>query len=609
VCGIAAIHRYGAGGVIDPAELHRVTECMACRGPDGSGEWTSEDHRAALGHRRLSIIDLSALGNQPMATPAGDIVIAFNGEIYNYRDLRRSLEARGSRFISGSDTEVLLHLYRERGTSMFAELRGMYAIALWDARKHRLLLARDPFGIKPLYISDDGKTVRAASEVKALLRSGAIDRAPDPAGHVGFFLWGHVPEPHTMYRNIRPIAPGTVEWFGKESGREQFASIREIVQDAESSARAVDVANAADRVVTAFEDSVKHHLVADVDVGVFLSAGLDSTAIASLAARHTTRLSTVTLGFAEFKGTPNDETVVAEQVARHLGTNHRTIWVSQADFQAERDRFLARMDQPTTDGLNSYFVARAAAEAGVKVAMSGLGGDELLAGYPSYTQVPRLARLGGLLPAGRQLGRRLRPLLSALVSRVSSPKYAGVLEYGTTMGDAYFLRRAVYMPWELERVLDPEMVRAGLDALALRDSLARSHAGIREPRFQMTALEATWFMRNQLLRDVDWASMSHSIEVRVPFLDVTLWRAVLPLAANRANVDRRIIARALAHTLPAAVLTRPKSGFFIPTREWLVGSEGREYEARRLRGWARYVYERAELGIVLRQPSSLPAAT
>jgi asparagine synthase (glutamine-hydrolysing) len=236
MCGIAAIFAYhSAAAAVDEAELRAMRDCMAARGPDGAGEWFGPQHRIGLGHRRLSIIDLSVTGTQPMLSADGTLAIVFNGEIYNYRELRSDLERQGKTFRSHSDTEVLLHLYAESGDRMVEKLRGMYAFAIWDERKHGLFLARDPYGIKPLYVADDGKTLRIASQVKALLAGGKIERSPDAAGHVGFFLWGHVPEAHTLFKAIRPLGAGTTLWINLNGERKEhrFCSVTEIFAQAE----------------------------------------------------------------------------------------------------------------------------------------------------------------------------------------------------------------------------------------------------------------------------------------------------------------------------------------------------------------------------------------
>ncbi len=586
MCGINAIFAYGDDAPpVDRRELETVRDRMAARGPDGAGAWLSEDGRVGLGHRRLAIIDPGAAGAQPMALGDGDVRITFNGEIYNYRALREELRVRGHRFASTSDTEVLLRLYAEYGAEMVARLRGMYAFALWDGRRRGLLLARDPLGIKPLYVADDGRTLRLASQVKALLAGDGIDRSPEPAGHAGFFLWGHVPEPFTLFRGIRALPAGTTLWL-ERGGRRREARFFSV---AETLASGAGARPSPGDPASALADSVEHHLVADVPVGVFLSAGLDSTTIAALAARRSGgSLRTVTLGFDAFRGTEADETALAAEVARRLGVRHEIHWIDRAAFIDDLDRILAAMDQPSTDGVNTYFVAAAARAAGLKVALSGLGGDELFAGYPSFRQVPRLVRLTAPLRAVPAVGRAFRRIAAPFTGRRIPPKAAGLLELGPTYGGAYLLRRGLFMPWELDRVLDPELAREGWRALETLARLERSVDGLDDGRRIVAALEMDWYMRDRLLRDSDWAGMAHSVEIRTPLVDAVLLARLAPLLAGPAPPGKREMAAAA--DLPPAVLNRPKSGFVAPVREWMMAARG--LEERGLRGWARYVYRR-----------------
>ncbi len=591
MCGIATIFAYSsAAPPVDMEELLRIRDRMVSRGPDGSGAWLSQDGRVGLAHRRLAIIDLSEAGAQPMFSPDGRQAIVFNGEIYNYRELRRDLEGRGHLFRSESDTEVLLALYRDKGEGMLQDLRGMYAFAIWDEARQGMLLARDPFGIKPLYYADDGQTLRVASQVKALLAGGSIDTAPDPAGQAGFLLWGAVPEPHTLYRQIRALPPGNALWVERQQpGVSQvpprrefgFCSIEEEL--ARASRQPAPLAPADLR--TALRDSVRRHLQADVPVVVFLSAGLDSGMLAALAAEVAPgSLHTVTLGFEEYAGTENDEVPLAERVAKHLGANHRTIWIKRDDFQGELPRLLDNMDQPSIDGVNSYFVSLATARAGFKVAISGLGGDELFGSYPSFRQVPRLARQCSLADNVPWLGRGVRLATAPWLGRFTSPKYAGLLEYGGCMAGAYLLRRALHMPWELAGRPDGGLLRQGLDELGTSERLAATLSGIASDHHRISALEMTWYMRNQLLRDTDWASMAHSLEVRVPFLDLDLLRSVSPCLGTPRSPDKRSAAMAVGN-LPDEIFSRKKTGFTVPVREWLLGGSDLP-GARGLRGWA-----------------------
>jgi asparagine synthase (glutamine-hydrolysing) len=331
-------------------------------------------------------------------------------------------------------------------------------------------------------------------------------------------------------------------------------------------------------------------------VGVFLSSGLDSCTLAALASESGTRLRTVTLGFEEYRGTPNDETVLAEQVARQYGAQHQTIWVTRKDFEKDLHRLLNAMDQPSCDGVNSYFICKAAAQAGLKVALSGLGGDELFGGYPSFREVPRAVRVLQAFNHCRPVGRLARFVSAPGIKRLTSPKYAGLLEYGGTYGGAYMLRRAMFMPWELPELLDGDLIHEGWQKLNLLDLLDDTIRALRSPHLKVAALEMSWYMRNQLLRDTDWASMDHSIEVRTPLVDSALLYAVTPLFSHGLHPAKRDMALTPSRRLPASILNRPKTGFTVPVRDWLLQADqkspiqSQKPDERGLRGWSKQVY-------------------
>jgi asparagine synthase (glutamine-hydrolysing) len=587
VCGIAGIFAYrDPAPPVDREELLRIREQMHRRGPDGAGLWLSGDGRVGLAHRRLAIIDLSETGAQPMASADGRYLVTFNGEIYNYRELRSELEARGSVFRSQSDTEVLLHLHADRGERMVEALRGMFAFALWDNVERTLLLARDPFGIKPLYYADDGKTFRFGSQVKALLAGNAIGTAPEPAGSVGFLLLGSVPEPYTLYRNIRSLPAGSTLRVrdGGGSPSKKYFDVGDTIRLTQDAAARRAPAN----LGAAVRDSVKAHLVSDVPVGIFLSAGIDSGTIAGLASETgATDLHAVTLGFREFRDTPNDEAPLAREVAGHYGVEHRVEWIEREDFERELPAILAAMDQPSIDGVNTYLVSRAAARVGMKVALSGLGGDEFFGGYPSFRQVPALVRSLRWTRQFTGTGVAARKLTQRWIGRVASPKYAGLLEYGGTMGGGYLLRRGLFMPWELDDVIDPRWVRAGLDQLDIVARLDATAEGLRTSHAKIAALEIVWYMRNQLLRDADWAGMAHSLEIRVPLVDAALFKALAASIASPASPTKLDLASLPNRPVPTSVVRRAKSGFTTPVREWIGAELGAK--ERGLRKWARSV--------------------
>jgi asparagine synthase (glutamine-hydrolysing) len=596
MCGINGMFACTAAAPrVDAGELVRTRDAMAARGPDGAGAWVAADGRAALASRRLAILDLSPRGAQPMAAAAGRVQIVFNGEIYNFLELRAELEAAGVRFHSRCDTEVVLALYLRDGAAMLAGLRGMFGLAIWDGRdaeRPRLLLARDPFGIKPLYYSTAGGMLRFASQVKALTAGGAVSRQVDPAGLAGFLLWGSVPEPFTILRDVRALPAG--HFLAVEAGRPcaprayaaapgdsapppgRLAPAAEPAAGASSDATATALARE-DAGRAAIEDAVRAHLVSDVPVAVFLSAGLDSGLIAALARRHLAEPpATFTLSFDVLAGTPRDEAPLAAAVARRLGTCHVERRMDRGDFARLWPAALTAMDQPSIDGFNTFAVSAAAHDAGIKVALSGLGGDELFGSYPSFADVPRGARAA-------RWGRRLPGLAAswpALAARLAParPKLGGLLRHGATLPGSYFLRRALFLPAELPALMGADLAAAGLAAYdpaadaAAKLGAAPAEEGRRpiDPWVAVQRMETGQYMRNQLLRDADWASMAWSVELRLPLVDAWLYQR---LAAADFQPARRLgkaaLVRQLAPELPAALWDRAKTGFYVPVLEWL----------------------------------------
>ncbi len=587
MCGINAIYAYrdSAPGV-DPRELIATRDAMRSRGPDGAESWIAPDGRIGFGHRRLAIIDLSPGGAQPMCR--GPNVIIFNGEIYNYRQLRAPLEASGIRFTSQSDTEVLLQLYAARGPEMLNELRGMFAFALWDGAKRRVFLARDGYGIKPLYYADDGSTVRVASQVRALIAGGGVSKQFDPAGAAGFFLRGTVPEPFTMYRSIRALPAGSYCFVDANgvSEPEQYFSIAGTLRDNLETPQPRDPETL---VHDAVLESVKHHMVSDVPVGAFLSAGIDSTSVVALARESgAADLQTMTLRFAEYRGRVNDEAPLAAMVARRYGVPHTVRDLTLDEFKSELPRVFEAMDQPSVDGLNSYFISKSAAAMGLKVALSGTGGDELFGGYTSFRDIPRWMPFTRVLARVPHLGNLIAELNSMLArrSRHISPKMGEIVRYGSSYAGAYLVKRGRFLAAELPPILGLEITREGLqrlNLLGLIEQAVTPDPGT--PYAQVVALESSLYLRNQLLRDMDWASMAHSLEVRVPLVDAHLLRKLAPLLVRRRGRGKQILAATPRPHLPPEIRNRRKTGFTLPIQEWLGGSEHGK------RGWARKVYE------------------
>lgn len=567
MCGVAALfaYHYSASNV-DRDELRMIRDHMRSRGPDGSGEWFSATGRVALGHRRLSIIDLSDSAAQPMASADGALQISYNGEVYNYRELRARLESNGAQFRTRSDTEVLLALYEAYGDRMFEHIRGMYAFALWDERKGALLLGRDPYGIKPLYIADDGWTVRIASQVKALLSSRRVSRVPDLAGRAGFYLFGSVPDPFTVWLQVRAVPAGSFQWIDALGPGSPVVHTR-IAECFAGASEGHEKFN--DAVQSAVRESVAAHRVADVEVGAFLSGGIDSSTLVSImAGQSALPIRTSTIEFEEFRGTANDEAPLAASVAMRLGVDHQARTVTESEFQSDLPRILTAMDQPSIDGINTWFAAKAVRERGLRVAVSGIGGDELFGGYDSFVDVPRwrrMARIAGVFPG---VGAGIRRLISPLLDRTRiSRKAAGVFELGATWSGAYLLRRGLFMPWELPDLMGLDEAKEGLERLRWPSLVSAAMPKKGAPdRNRVGALESNLYLRNQLLRDTDWAAMAHGIEVRTPLVDAALCARLAP---RSALAGKSALASAAMVPLPGDILTRRKTGFSTPVSTWL----------------------------------------
>ena len=551
VCGIGGT--YAADGANPDAALAAMVARMRHRGPDDEGTTTVALGAATAGlcATRLAIRDLSAAGHQPMAGPSGS-VIAFNGEIYNANALRRDLTRLGHRFRGGSDTEVVLAGWEEWRSDVFPRLRGMFALAIADPRNATLILARDPLGVKPLYVARVDGDVAFASEIAALLASGLLAPRLSVHGLAGFLELGAPIEPDTIIEGCAMLAPGTALSVSPRGiGEQRWFSLA----DAFRAPAAVDPRAAPEAVRAALQTAVERHLVSDVPIGVFLSGGLDSTAIVALSAAAAGPLPTFSIVFREPE---YSEKPWIDAATRAFGTAHRELTLGVDDFLDELPEGLAAMDQPTVDGLNTYVVAGATKRAGLTVALSGLGGDELFAGYELFRTAPRLDRWSGQFP-------RL-PL--ALARRLAVRAGGGdrALKLARWLaGDrssAYALQRELIEPELRMRLLGGVETPRRAPAAPLNDAN------------DVSLTELSHFMLNLLLRDSDVMSMAHSLELRVPLLDQDLVELVasLPAALKVAGGQPKpLLQAAVGDMLPDAVRTRPKAGFTLPFARWLRG--------------------------------------
>jgi len=569
-----------------------MAAALVHRGPDEDGFLVRDDRApgVALGMRRLSIIDLGG-GHQPLWNEAQNVAVVFNGELYNYRELRERLSLAGHKFKTQSDTEILVHGWEEWGEDLLSELRGMFAFALLDLRKHFatvpvLFLARDPLGIKPLYYAQTEQGFAFASEVRALLASGVTERRISADALTSYLLFGSVSEPVTMVDGIFSVPPGHRLVLHMPE-RRRSPRARPWWDPSRSSAardpRAPkDFAAASARVRTMLEDAVKAHLIADVPVGLFLSSGLDSSAIAALAGRAQRGIRSFTLTFPD---TDYDEGPLAKLVATRTGTTHTEVPLNGRDMLARLDEALLALDQPTMDGINTYFVSWAAREVGLKVALSGLGSDELFAGYRTFSDTPKVERLESVARFVPGTVRRMSAsLVNSFLARGNSPdaarKASDAWIQPNAFPHAYFFTRLLFPPSEVSRLADARyrtsMVAS--DGVTLDPTwlawLQRTadQAAPAGPVSGVSWLEMRTYMVSTLLRDTDSVSMARSLEVRVPFLDTPLVEFVgsLPEAARvQQGMPKALLRDAMAGLIPPEILDQKKKTFTLPWEDWL----------------------------------------
>jgi asparagine synthase (glutamine-hydrolysing) len=589
------------------AVVRRMLAAIVHRGPDEEGILVAPP--VVAGTRRLSIIDLPG-GSQPIWNESGTLAVVYNGEIYNFRELRQQLEASGHKFRTHSDTEVVVHAYEQWGEDCAAKFHGMFAFAVIELPQGRtgraasVFLARDPLGIKPLYYTQTSEALLFASEVRALLASRCVAPQLSAEAVPSYLLFGSVCEPATMVQGVFSLPPGhSLKIRADEPLRSaeprsywDFAKDFSKLADAKHQSAAPDSAGAASAVRSLLEESVRGHLIADVPIGVFLSSGLDSTVIAALASQVQKGVHTFTVAFPDSEFS---EAEIARATAQRLGTEHSELTLSSVEMVARLDEAVASFDQPSMDGINTFFVSWAARQAGLKVALSGLGSDELFGGYTSFratSQVARIAAVAGFFP------QPLRQLVNSGFKRTKT--YRGAPDVFRKALAAWLDPKLFPSPYFYTRALfTPRTVagRLGEDASAwhampwtkwFADAAREAHA--MDPFTRISWLEVRSYLVNTLLRDTDAMSMRHSLEVRVPFLDVPLVEYVLgvPEALKRnPRKPKSLLMDAMKDLLPEEVIAQSKRTFTFPWETWLRGKLG-ERVAVGLGDWSPALHER-----------------
>lgn len=562
LCGIAG--HLGAAPLVDPlndAALQALAAALDHRGPDGRGLWVDPSLPAIqLLHSRLAIQDLSGAAQQPMRSGCGRYWLVFNGEIYNQLELRHQLERQGHRFRSSGDTEVLLQILIRYGLAALQRLQGMYAFCLWDRGERQALLARDPLGIKPLYLwRGPAGRLLFASELRALLATGLIPRRLHRPALRAFLASGSLPEPLTLVEGVESLPPGHLALW-----REGRCRIQAHWQPCYSGGPIPPPRQAAAETRLALQRSVRSHQISDVPLGLFLSGGLDS---ASLLALIGSGITTLTLGFRESRF---DESARAAALACHFGARHLPLQLEPSQAAALLPSFLAAIDQPTIDGFNVFCVSHLARQQGLRVVLSGLGGDELFGGYPSFQRLPQLLCWHRVLGPGR------RAVAQRLARRGghAAQRLAAFLEGPGSAASAHTCLRGLWAPrevaqllrlWDLEDGENPgaEPDGAGADGLVLDPPVCPTLAD------EIAWLETRHYMQPQLLRDSDVFAMAHGLELRLPFVDTALIRTVTALPAGSRLAPGKALLRRAVPELDKALPRAPKQGFALPYGSWL----------------------------------------
>jgi asparagine synthase (glutamine-hydrolysing) len=567
MCGILG---YLGDRNFGPEAFGRALDTMANRGPDDRGVF--ERPEIILGHRRLAILDLSASGHQPMSSPDGRYTIVFNGEIYNFKELRLPLEREGVRFASQSDTEVILHLYQRLGAACLSLFEGMFAFAIWDARDRTLFLARDRLGIKPLYCWKQGRTLVFASEVKAIRALPGGPRDVEPRAVAAYLAWGSVPEPKTITLGVEALPPGHwALWGGGQLRVEPYWRIPEPTSEVKSRAEAIELLRPVLRKAVALR------CISDAPLGAFLSGGIDSSAVVSLMRdAGQTDLRTFSISFPQ---SALDEGPYALRVAEKFGTLHTDISVTEQMVHKELDGFFLALDQPTCDGLNTYLVSKFTRQGGLTVALSGIGGDELFAGYATFKRIRNAIPVVRLLPRfAAWIGSQVHGIARGRASKLEALSLPG-----SAIDRLYFASRGLFMPNQVRTLLSASVNEQLPSDWTPMDPYGIGIApwGEASPRARekksilhiVAHHEVSHYMRNQLLRDSDVLGMSRSLEIRVPLLDFSLLETIFRIAPHiiAKRPAKSLLIEALSTSLPDACIHRPKMGFTLPFETWMRG--------------------------------------
>ena len=566
MCGFIA----SFGQDINSKGLSVAFEHLRRRGPDSKGIWKNDD--VFFGSRRLAIFDLNKRSNQPMISICKRFLLVFNGSIYNYLELRDYLIEAGIKLKTLSDTEVILELFVLEGPKMLNKLQGMFSFVIWDTQNKEAFAARDPYGIKPLYIGFNSSGLILASQVKTLLSTDLISKEKDLNSQFSFFNLGYVLEPRTWFRNIKSLKSGhyIIIRENKIINEENWCNLEKFWVLGDKCKKKIEKNNLQKIINKELTASVNKHLIADVPIGIFLSSGVDSTLLASIASLNSKQsITAITVLFEDFKNSNYDETYKSKKIAQKLGLKHFIYNVTQEDFIRDFPDILEAMDQPSIDGINVWYASKAAAKLKLKVVFSGLGGDEIFFGYENFKKIPFTYKYLSIVKKVPFTKIFLKILFKFYSFIRKDHRWSNIIKSSKSIFDLWYLKRTIFTS---DYILKQNY-------LSKRENVSKFYEELQEkegfhkfinPKIKLSHIESIFYMRNQLLRDSDWASMYHGVELRTPFVDTYLLDKLKDIMNNYSVFDNKDLLKTSFKTiLPSEFLQKKKTGFQTPIKKWL----------------------------------------
>ena len=575
MCGISGIYNFLNKEIDSRRAIKKIIKIQNSRGPDENGLWISNCKNITFGHNRLSIIDLSEKAKQPFISKDENFIITFNGEIYNYIEIKNELIKKKIIFKSNSDTEVIIEAYKYWGLDCLKKFRGMFAFAIWDNIKKELILARDPFGIKPLYYSKKNNILFFASQVKSILSIDNLSFEKSGKHVLDYYLWGNINEPYTIYKDIYSIEKGTAKIFDRNFNETSFeyANLKETIIKSEKN-YFKNESELNEKLNHIIKKTVNYHQVSDVPVTFLLSSGIDSNVLLAASKKDKNiNLNALTLDFSE-KLKESPLALVGSKINK---IHHIVKKVDDNKIIELILEYYRHMDMPTNDGLNNFVVSYFAKKNGSKVLISGIGGDEFFSGYPSFKQIPIMRKISKIIPKNKNFQNFLYNIFyKILVKSNKNTKYAGVLKYCHNTFDSFMLKRCVFTPEEIRELINSNIIDEKIDDFDVQRENEIKDNDFENEQLKIMYYELKYYLCSKLLRDCDWASMANSIEMRTPFVDWHFFNELLPILKSNIKISKKNMLDSFKDKIPLELYDRKKTGFTIPYIHYFKKVSGRK---------------------------------